>query len=119
MSLLLPPCKGGVWSKVLSSRPCGLELPWTECFWCLSSVFKRPHHVRGVVVGFLRRMLRDSPRSCSGMIRFCRIAVLREVEEMIRFDGSLNLFHFYVDTFSITSILMLYKKRNPINKPKY
>lgn len=30
-------------------------------FWCLSSVFKRPHHVRGVVVGFLRRMLRDCP----------------------------------------------------------
>lgn len=46
------------------------------------------------------------------MIRFCRIAVLREVEEMIRFDGSLNLFHFYVDTFSITSILML-SKREP------
>lgn len=44
------------------------------------------------------------------MIRFCRIAVLREVEEMIRFDGSLNLFHFYVDTFSITSILMLSKR---------
>lgn len=51
------------------------------------------------------------PRSCSGMIRFCRIAVLREVEEMIRFDGSLNLFHFYVDTFSITSILMLSKEK--------
>lgn len=45
------------------------------------------------------------------MIRFCRIAVLREVEEIIRFDGSLNLFHFYVDTFSITSILMLSKKK--------
>ena len=45
------------------------------------------------------------------MIRFCRIAVLREVEEMTRFDGSLNLFHFYVDTFSITSILMLSKEK--------
>ena len=51
------------------------------------------------------------------MIRFCRIAVLREVEEMIRFDGSLNLFHFYVDTFSITSILML-SKREPYKQAK-
>lgn len=53
-------------------------------FWCLSSVFKRPRHVRGVVVGFLRRMLRD----CSGLAPgdpLCRIAVLREVEEMTRF----------------------------------
>lgn len=52
------------------------------------------------------------------MIRFCRIAVLREVEEMIRFDGSLNLFHFYVDTFSITSILMLSKKEKPYKQAK-
>lgn len=51
------------------------------------------------------------------MIRFCRIAVLREVEEMIRFDGSLNLFHFYVGTFSITSILML-SKREPYKQAK-
>lgn len=35
-------------------------------FWCLSSVFKRPHHVRGVVVGFLRRMLRDCPGLAPG-----------------------------------------------------
>lgn len=35
-------------------------------FWCLSSVFKRPHHVRGVVVGFLRRMLRDRPGLAPG-----------------------------------------------------
>ena len=35
-------------------------------FWYLSSVFKRPHHVRGVVVGFLRRMLRDCPGLAPG-----------------------------------------------------
>ena len=64
MSLLPPPCRGGVWSKVLSSRPCGYESPWTGMFPLFGFQVSSPT-VRAVACDGMRPRSRRSPmRAC-------------------------------------------------------
>ena len=71
MSLLPPPCRGGVWSKVLSSRPCGYESPWTRMF--LMSLFGfqvSSPTVRAVACDGMRPRSRRSPMRAVYAFRF-------------------------------------------------